>query len=1198
VSQPHKSAGVIFDVAVELSGEQRAAYLEEACAGDEALRQRVEALLRAHEAAGTFMQGPAAERLPPTLVDALPPTEKPGDRIGRYRLLQQIGEGGCGVVYMAEQEEPVRRRVALKVIKLGMDTKSVIARFEAERQALALMDHPNIARVLDAGATDTGGPYFVMELVRGIKITDYCDENNLPTQQRLNLFIQVCQAIQHAHQKGIIHRDIKPSNILVTVNNDVAVPKVIDFGIAKATQGRLTDHTVFTAFEQFLGTPAYMSPEQGGMTSLDIDTRSDIYSLGVLLYELLTGKTPFELKELLAAGLDEMRRTIREKEPPKPSTRLSTMLGDELTTTARRRQTDVPKLVHSVRGDLDWIVMKCLEKDRGRRYDSANGLSSDILRHLNREPITARPPAKLYRLQRLVQRNKLAFSAVAAVAAALIVGLAVSMWLLFKERAAHRLAMTEAVERLQVTQFFQEMLKGVGPEVAMGRNTQLLREVLNRTEKRVLEQLTNQPRVQARVLDTISYVYWQLGDYDRAENLARLALAPQDAIAGAKDETAVHLLQTLGKSKQQSGDFAGAEASLRQAVEVAKKLPGDKTPAVTSTLISLGELLGERGDLAGAEAALRSALTNANRLQDSDQGIVGVGLNDLGLVLGAQNDLAGAEDCYRRCLVVDKKILGDDAPQVAVTLDNLGMTLWQRLDLSGAEMAIRGSLALKQKVLPPGHPQLANSMHNLALVLRDRGDLTGAESNQVRALEIMTKSVGDNHPNTGTVADGLAIIRRRRGTLTREIALLEASLDLNPTGTMGADALASMLADRSLVALAGSVKEQTTWRFTSNQPPPNWAEQDFPDTTWTPAAIVSGFPTNSSPRTSNAATPRTNLWLRQAFELNQVPTGKLVFRLNRNHDGEVFINGVAAARAADWSDAERLYTCSAAAQATLAPGRNVIALHCEDADGAAPIGVVLFQTMDADSGWSLLSDEFSQAISRQPARSSLYAGRAYPLLRSGHYREAIQDLNKAIELNPADQASCCLLLSLLAATGEREAFARKRHAALVQFAGISDPDSLEHLARAALLLPGEKADLEPALRMAHQAAKAEYFNGNLLSRQLTESLAHYREGDFAGAIEWARKATTTGSNVPQPGWSHQRMQTLACAAPLLEAMPHQRLRRTAEAQAGLSASVDRVKTQFVASDATDLSRAWPDGIFVQVLIREAQSLIQPIQSVR
>src|SRR5881394_179254 len=305
-------------------------------------------------------------------------TEKPGDRIGRYKLLQQIGEGGMGVVYMAEQEEPIRRRVALKVIKLGMDTKSVIARFEAERQALALMENPNIAKIFDAGATESGRPFFVMELVNGIPITQYCDEQRLPTKDRLGLFVEVCSAIQHAHQKGVIHRDIKPSNILVTLHGDKPVPKVIDFGVAKASQQRLTDKTVFTQFQQFIGTPAYMSPEQASLSGLDIDTRTDIYSLGVLLYEMLTGKTPFDAQELLAAGLEEMRRTISEQEPARPSTRLSTMLEGELTTTAKHRQTDAPKLLHLIRGDLDWVVMKALEKDRARRYESASSFASDL----------------------------------------------------------------------------------------------------------------------------------------------------------------------------------------------------------------------------------------------------------------------------------------------------------------------------------------------------------------------------------------------------------------------------------------------------------------------------------------------------------------------------------------------------------------------------------------------------------------------------------------------------------------------------------------------------------------------------------------------------------------------------------------------------------------------------------------------------
>ena len=440
----------VFCQAAEITDlEQRRRFLDEACGADQALREQVEKLLGQSQGAGDFFKecAPAlersaedADRVLSAAEAALEPELPESKRIGAYKLLQKLGEGGCGVVYMAEQQEPIRRRVALKIIKLGMDTRNVIARFEAERQALALMDQPNIARILDAGATETGRPYFVMELVYGVKITEYCDQNRMSMRERLELFIQVCNAVQHAHQKGIIHRDLKPSNLMITMHDGVPVPKVIDFGIAKATEQRLTDKTLFTSYAQLMGTPAYMSPEQMELSGLNLDTRSDIYSLGVLLYELLTGRTPFETTDLLKLGVEELRRTVCEQEPLSPSAKLKTLNNDELTKTARRRHIEPPRLLSQLRGDLDWIVLRCLEKDRTRRYATANALAMDIERYLHEEAILARPPSRLYRLQKLVRRNRIVFLFAAAAAAALLLGSITSTWLLIKEREALRSA--------------------------------------------------------------------------------------------------------------------------------------------------------------------------------------------------------------------------------------------------------------------------------------------------------------------------------------------------------------------------------------------------------------------------------------------------------------------------------------------------------------------------------------------------------------------------------------------------------------------------------------------------------------------------------------------------------------------------------------------------------------------------------------
>ena len=747
----------------------------------------------------------------------LPSLQSP-ERIGNYKILQQIGEGGMGEVFEAEQERPIRRQVALKLIKFGMDTKQVVARFESERQALALMNHPNIARVYDAGATEEGRPYFVMELVRGLPITEYCDKHRLSNRQRLDLFTQVCDGVQHAHQKAIIHRDIKPSNILVKVEDDKPVPKLIDFGIAKATQQRLTEHTLFTEFGQWVGTPEYMSPEQADMSNLDIDTRSDVYSLGAVLYELLVGVQVFDAGRVRAAGLDEIRRLIREDQPSRPSTRAS-KLGQEKTDIAQARRAEPESLTRYLRGDLDWITMKALEKDRTRRYGSPADLAADIGHHLADEPVAAGPPSALYRMRKFVQRHRAAVAASAAFIL-LLVAVAITMTVLAGRIATERdRANQEAETARQVSEFLQGLFKVSDPSEARG-NTITAREILDRGVEEVSVELADQPLVKARLMATMGNVYRSLGFLDKAlellegahellsshlpdphpdlagshsglasilqdrglldeaEELFRKSLKMRTELHGRKHLSVARSLNNLALVVADKGDPTEAEALLRQALAMRRELLEPNDPELLGTVSNLANSLKEQSKFEEAERLYRDALPRMEQVHGPDHPIVAAMMNNLAIVLRNTGNLDEAEALLRKTEEINRKLYGDQHPRIAAGLNNLASLLQRKGDLEEAETAYRSSLAQFQTIHGDSHPSVATVMMNLARTLESAGKLEEAEELLRNALSVYRRTVGETHPDIARTLIAMAALERERGDYERALALYEEASTL------------------------------------------------------------------------------------------------------------------------------------------------------------------------------------------------------------------------------------------------------------------------------------------------------------------------------------------------------------------------------------------------------------------------------------
>lgn len=732
----------VFYEALDLSPEQRAVFLAKRCANDSDLQREVEDLLSAHEASENILNAPP--RLSDQDIEIGPQV---GDEIDSFRLLTKLGEGGTGIVFEAQQFNPIERHVALKLIKAGMDTRDVLRRFGSERQSLALMNHPGIAQVFDAGVSQQGHPYFVMELVRGLPITRFCDEHRYSIEQRIELLRSVCSAVQHAHQKGIIHRDLKPSNVLVATIDGQPQTKVIDFGIARALHRPTDDQPVFTKMGQLIGTPEYMSPEQARVNNLDVDTRTDIYSLGVMLYELLIGAIPFEADAFRSGDYLEFQRILRDEEPLPPSVRLK-KLGTDAEEFGAKRGLDANRLIKKLSGDLDWVVMKALEKDRNRRYQSVGEFNADLGRFLEKRTVNAHPPRATYRLKKFIARHKVAFIAATASAIALVVAIVgITMGLVVANR--------ERLRAETVSQFLQDMLLASQPENARGRDTTYLQGVLKTASERVDKELKDQPEAAASLHFTIALTYKSLGLYDEASKHFESALRLRQEHLGKDDELTAQTMSELATLRWQQDDYKNAEALARQALTIQDRIYKPENNDRLFTLNTLGLVMKSTGRFEEAEKLYREVADIRRRTLGIQNISTLTSVSNLARLLEDQGKVDEAAKLMREVVDVGVKAQGEDDPFTLVSIDILGVLMRKEGRLDEAEKLHRRALAGCIHVLGEKHLDTLGVRRNLAVLLIQQGKLQEAESELRSALATITREYGEQTLYTLSIAHAL-----------------------------------------------------------------------------------------------------------------------------------------------------------------------------------------------------------------------------------------------------------------------------------------------------------------------------------------------------------------------------------------------------------------------------------------------------------